>query len=149
MAYNTIQEIRTTRIASFPAGSQGDAILASAIAAADAEVDVRLAARYRVPFDPVPEVIKQVAGDLAAARALMAATAAVNDEESGLARAWREQALALLDLLAAGEYQGDKLVQQAVLAGEARPVGILSTTYGRVNQFADSSWIYGPRRGGR
>lgn len=149
MAYNTVQDVRTTRIASFPAGSQGDAILASAIAAADAEVDVRLAVRYRVPFDPVPEVIKQVAGDLAAARALMAATAAVNDEESGLARAWREQALALLDLLAAGEYQGDKLVQQAVLAGEARPVGILSTTYGRVNQFADSSWIYGPRRGGR
>jgi hypothetical protein len=102
-----------------------------------------------VPFDPVPEVIKQVAGDLAAARALMAATAAVNDEESGLARAWREQALALLDLLAAGEYQGDKLVQQAVLAGEALPVGILSTTYGRRNSFADPSWIYGPRRGGR
>jgi phage gp36-like protein len=148
VAYNTIQEIRTTRIASFPAGSQGDAILASAIAAADAEVDVRLAARYRVPFDPVPEIIKQVAGDLAAARALMAATAAVNDEESGLARAWREQALALLDLLAAGEYQGDKLVQQAVLAGEARPLCILSTTYGRKNSFADPTWIYAPPRGG-
>ena len=147
MSYNSVQDIRTTRIPKFPSGTQGDAILASAIAAADAEVDVRLGARYTVPFDPVPEVIRQVAGDLAAARALLAVHSAAEDQESATARAWREQALALLDLLASGEYQGDKLVQQAVLAGETRPVGILSTTYGQRREFSDPLWLYGPQRG--
>ena len=103
MAYNTVQELRSTRIPMFPSGAQGDAILASAIAAADAEVDVRLAGRYSVPFQPVPEVIKQVAGDLAASRALLAVHSAAEKTESVTARAWREQALALLDLLASGE----------------------------------------------
>lgn len=147
MSYNTPQDIRTTRITRFPAGTQGDAILTSAIAGADAEVNVRLAARYTVPFDPVPEVVRQIAGDLAAARALLAVHSAAEEEESATARAWREQALALLDLLASGEYQGDKLVQQAVLAGEARPVGILSTTYGQRRDLSDPLWVYGPRRG--
>jgi phage gp36-like protein len=147
MSYNTPQDIRTTRITRFPAGTQGDAILTSAIAGADAEVNVRLAARYTVPFDPVPEVVRQIAGDLAAARALLAVHSAAEEEESATARAWREQALALLDLLASGEYQGDKLVQQAVLSGETRPVGIISTTYGRRQDLSDPLWIYGPRRG--
>ena len=149
MSYNTPQDIRTSRIPRFPAGAQGDAILTSAIAGADAEVNVRLAPRYTVPFDPVPEVIRQIAGDLAAARALLAVHSTAEEEESATARAWREQALALLDLLASGEYQGDKLVQQAILAGEARPVGILSTTYGRRQDLSDPSWLYVPRRGHR
>ena len=149
MAYNTVQEIRSSRLTRFPPGTQGDAILASAIAAADAEVDVRLASRYTVPFSPVPAVIQHVAGDLAAARALLASHSGAEEDESATARAWREQALALLDLLASGEYQGDKLVQQAVLAGEARPVGILSTTYGRRQDLSDPSWLYVPRRGRR
>ncbi len=147
MSYNTVQDIRATRLTRFPPGTQGDAILASAIAAADAEVDVRLASRYTVPFDPVPVVVQQVAGDLAAARALLASHSAAEEDESVTARAWREQALALLDLLASGEYQGDKLVQQAVLSSETRPVGILSTTYGRRQDLSDPLWLYGPRRG--
>ncbi|NMC74375.1 MAG: DUF1320 domain-containing protein [Geobacteraceae bacterium] len=47
------------------AGTADWAVLADAIADADAEIDAWAGGRYAVPFSPVPDVIRKIAADIA------------------------------------------------------------------------------------
>ena len=70
----------------------------AAIADADAEIDARLAPRYRTPFDPAPAVVRSLSATLAIARLYARRREALpEDFRETLAAARR-----LLDDLAAG-----------------------------------------------
>lgn len=57
--------IQLTDRTSLPPSSIDDAVLARAIADASSQIDGYLAKRYRLPLDPVPEILAKVAADIA------------------------------------------------------------------------------------
>lgn len=70
MAYCESTDVRRLRVPAAPTGGEGDSwddTFQEHILAADAEIDSRLGVRYAVPFDPVPEQIRQISLTLAAA----------------------------------------------------------------------------------
>lgn len=73
------------------------------ISYADALIDSRLAARYRVPFCPVPDLVKHISADLASAFAMDGGFSPAKDEEPGVSQVIRARALKELDRLASGE----------------------------------------------
>lgn len=72
MSYVSADEVRdiVAKDVEQPAGTAaelGDARLQQAITSAQAEVDGKLGARYRVPFDdPAPQLVQDITGDIAA-----------------------------------------------------------------------------------
>lgn len=81
-----------------------------AILGAEAEIDAALRSRYRVPLDPVPDLVAQIATDLAIYR--------IYGRRPGLeipatVQAWYDQAQALLDKLARGTRQLEATTEEA------------------------------------
>lgn len=57
--------IQLTDRAATPTGEIDDTVLQAALDAADQEIDSLVAVRYKVPLNPVPELIKSYACDIA------------------------------------------------------------------------------------
>jgi phage gp36-like protein len=73
MAYCTLDDIKkqlpesviTSLTDDAMTGSVDEAVVAEAIADADAEIDAWVGGRYTLPFNPVPDVIRKVSTDIA------------------------------------------------------------------------------------
>lgn len=73
------------------------------ISYADALIDSRLSSRYRVPFVPVPDLIRHISADLAAAFSLDGGfSGGGEDDEPKLSQSIRARALKELESLANG-----------------------------------------------
>ncbi|MBQ7503076.1 DUF1320 family protein [bacterium] len=83
----------------------GARLLASAIGAAEAEINLKLSPLYSVPFEPVPAIITSVAADLAASFVLAASFSGGGEAaEPVQAKFLRERAEGLLKALAEGDF---------------------------------------------
>jgi len=139
MAYCTAANVRA-RLPEFPSDAEHDAILVEAISAAEADVDVALAARYDVPFaDPAPDIIRHVAADLAAAWALDTTFSGGGEEgETKLSQSLRKRARERLTEIAEGNWRGvNTLTSRGVVPGKASRPGILTSTKGTTSALSD------------
>lgn len=103
MAYCTIDDVRLLRLPASTAGSPYDEKLTEHIKAADAQIDSRLGVRFVVPFDPAPELIRQISLSLAAAFFLDPSFSGGGEQkETNLSDHYRKWAEDLLDALAEG-----------------------------------------------
>ncbi len=80
-------------------GLADTATIEAAIADADALIDTHLRARYAVPFDPAPDVLRRISCDLA----LSALFARRREADSPVHRARAQDAVRLLEAIARGE----------------------------------------------
>lgn len=103
MAYCTIDDVRLLRLPVSPVGDTPDAKLTEHVKAADAQIDSRLGIRFTVPFDPVPELIRQISLSLAAAFYLDPSFSGGGEQkETNLSDHYRKWAEDLLEALAEG-----------------------------------------------
>lgn len=144
MAYCTAENVRV-RLPALAEDVDRDAVIAEAIAAAQAEVDSALVGRYTVPFDPVPNIIVHITADLAAAWTLDTEFSGGGEkQETRLSDVLRKRAQRRLMQIAEGTWRGvNTLTSRDVIPGQVERVGRISTSSGRP-QFRDGSWIYGP-----
>lgn len=106
MTYSTRADVEE-RLAALPDSGEEpvlDSRVTAGIEYADSLIDSKLALRYKVPFSPVPKLIKNISADLATAFALNGGfSGGGEDEEPSLANQHRKWAMKLLCDLAKGE----------------------------------------------
>lgn len=104
MAYCDAGDVRSLRLPAAPSGGDWETKLIEHIKAADALIDAKLGLRFAVPFDPVPELIRQISLSLAAAFFLDPTfSGGGENKETALSDHYRKWAEGLLEALAAGE----------------------------------------------
>lgn len=105
MPYSTRADV-TDRLAALPtegAETSLDSRITGGIEYADSIIDAKLRARYKVPFSPVPKLIKNISADLATWKTLKGAfSGGGEDEEPDLAKSYKDDAMDLLCQLADG-----------------------------------------------
>lgn len=141
MAYCTSAHVRL-RLPEFPSDVAHEAIVAEAISAAQAEVDMALGARYTVPFTTVPDVVRHITADLAAAWALDTTYSGGGEEnETRLSAYLRSRAMDQVRQMVEGTWRGaDTLVARSVLAGSKSRPGMLTSTRGTTPALRD--WVH-------
>ena len=129
--YCSIDDVRKRNPLLLGVGGISDADVTDAIGYASSLVDGILKNRYPVPITPVPELIRGITADLAAADCIgNAAGSDGDDKEPARSKELREKAMDLLDMLRQGESDipdesGD---EQVVMK-------LISTTYDRPRIF--------------